>query len=63
VVNREIRGQIRFFSSSRKDESLRDMSGSGGVRLVGLFAFSVVAWAYVLGKFEAEIEVAFTDVG
>jgi len=43
VVSREIRGQIRFFSSSRKDESLRDMSGYV-VGLVGLFALSVVAW-------------------
>ena len=45
MVSKEIRGQIRFFSSSRKDESLRDMSGLWGVKLVGLFALSVVAWA------------------
>jgi len=64
VVSKEIRGQIRFFSSSRKYDNFRDMSGSvDGVNLEWLFEFSVVTWAYDLEGPVDEFEIAFTIFG
>jgi hypothetical protein len=64
VVSKEIKGQIRFYNSSRNDDNFRDMSGSVyEVNLEWLFEFSVVAWAYDLEGPVDEFDVAFTTFG